>query len=73
MTIPANRGRAWTPDDDDDLRRRIDARQTASVIAKAIGRTQDAIRGRAAVLGLTLPSPTRPWRIWVPHKPRDEQ
>lgn len=55
-------GRAWSEDDDGDLRRRIAARQPAGVIAKGMDRTVDAIRGRAAALHVALPSSQRPWR-----------
>jgi hypothetical protein len=64
MERPKKRGRAWTSEDDADLRTRIDARQQVAVIARETGRTLEAIRGRAATLRLTLPSPLRPWRVW---------
>lgn len=73
MRQSVNRGRPWTDDDDADLRGRIAARQTAAVIARGIGRTQDAVRGRASTLGLALPSPTRPWRQWPRRSPANPQ
>lgn len=55
-------GQAWSEEDDAELRRLVSARQPAGVIASALGRTVDAIRGRAAGLRLALPSSRRPWR-----------
>lgn len=56
------RGRPWSEEDDAALRRLIDGREPPARIARALQRTQDAIRGRAAQLHLTLPSPLRPWK-----------
>lgn len=56
------RGRPWSEEDDALLRRLIDGREPPARIAHTMQRTQDAIRGRAAQLHLTLPSPLRPWR-----------
>jgi hypothetical protein len=53
--------RRWSEADDAELRRLIEARQPPAAIAKAVGRTQDAVRGRAGKLGLPVPSPLRPW------------
>lgn len=61
MTVTRHR-RPWSEDDDAELRRLVEARQPPSEIARQLGRTIDAIRGRAAHLGLVLPSPLRPWR-----------
>ncbi|RSU45471.1 hypothetical protein BRX43_18730 [Sphingomonas sp. S-NIH.Pt15_0812] len=55
----------WTEKADTELRRRIAARQPLATIAKEMGRTIDGVRGRCAMLQLTLPSPTRPWRETV--------
>jgi hypothetical protein len=52
------------------LRERLDLRQQPADIARALGRTIDAIRGRAQVLGLTLPSRMRPWRESPHRRPR---
>ena len=56
------RGRRWSDEDDAELRRLIAAREPPARIARALNRTQDAIRGRAAELRLTLPSALRPWK-----------
>jgi len=53
--------RPWTEEQDAELRRRLDARQQAAEIARALGRTVDAVRGRAQVLRLTLTARYRPW------------
>ncbi len=60
------RRRPWTDADDIELRRLIEDRQRPSEIARQLGRTIDAIRGRAASLGLPLPSALRPWRRTAP-------
>jgi hypothetical protein len=62
------RGTLWTEDDDADLRRRIEAKQTLAEIAREMGRTMDAVRGRAASLRITLRSSQRPWRDGVPRR-----
>ena len=54
--------RPWTEEQDAELRRRLDARQQAAEIARALGRTVDAVRGRAQVLRLTLTARNRPWK-----------
>jgi hypothetical protein len=59
------RGARWTEEADAELRRRITARQTIAQIAREMGRTMDAIRGRAATLRITLRSSQRPWRDGV--------
>jgi hypothetical protein len=66
-------GRRWTEDDDAGLRRLIAAREPPARIAKALKRTQDAVRGRAAELRLTLPSPLRPWRRFATPNGRRDQ
>lgn len=58
----ANDRRTWTKVDDAQLVRLIAAREPPASIARQMQRTQDAIRGRAGQLGLTVPSPIRPWR-----------
>jgi hypothetical protein len=50
------------PMNDEELHRRITARQPANAIAAGMGRTVDGIRGRAQQLHLTSPSSQRPWR-----------
>lgn len=60
---PARPRRPWTEEDDDELRRRLGAREPLSVVATAMGRTMDGIRGRAATLRLKVPARNRPWRI----------
>jgi len=62
--------RPWTEDDDAELRKRLGARQQPGEIAQALGRTIDAVRGRAQVLDLALPSRTRPWRQSPLRRPR---
>jgi hypothetical protein len=52
----------WSDENDEDLRRRIAARQQIGDIARAMKRTVDGIRGRAATLRLRLPGRNRPWR-----------
>lgn len=54
--------RPWSDADDREFRQLIDAREPPARIARQLQRTQDAIRGRAAQLGLALPSALRPWR-----------
>jgi hypothetical protein len=65
MDRPPVRGRKWSPEDDENLRVLIARRQTVAAMARALGRTIDAVRGRASALGLQLPSPLRPWRPGV--------
>ena len=62
--------RPWTEEDDAGLRERLGSRQQPADIAHALGRTIDAIRGRAQVLGLRLPSRMRPWRESPHRRPR---
>jgi len=66
--MTARRGTSWTDDDDAELRQRIKARQTLAVIAREMGRTMDAVRGRASTLRVTLRSSQRPWRDGVPRR-----
>lgn len=61
MTVTRHR-RPWSEADDAELRRLIDARRPPSEIAGELSRTIDAVRGRAAHLGVILPSSLRPWR-----------
>jgi hypothetical protein len=58
-------GARWTGEADAELRRRVTAKQTIAQIAREMGRTMDAIRGRAASLRVTLRSSQRPWRDGV--------
>jgi len=66
--MTARRGTSWTDDDDAELRQRIKAKQTLAVIAREMGRTMDAVRGRASTLRVTLRSSQRPWRDGVPRR-----
>jgi hypothetical protein len=68
---PPNSGRPWDEEADADLRARLAKRQTVSQIAKGMGRTHDAIRGRAAQLRIPVRSSLRPWRDGVIPKPSD--
>lgn len=61
VTVRGSHKRRWSEDDDAELRRLIATRQPPAAIAKTLGRTQDAVRGRAGQLGLPVPSPLRPW------------
>ncbi|MES2753499.1 MAG: hypothetical protein V4659_02420 [Pseudomonadota bacterium] len=56
------RGTPWTVDEDGRLRQLVAARGNASTIANVLGRTVDAVRGRAQALGLPLSNSKRPWR-----------
>ncbi len=62
MAGTANHGKPWTAEADTELRDRVAAKQTIGQIARAMDRTQDAIRGRAATLRITLRSSLQPWR-----------
>ena len=62
---PPNFRRVWSEDEDRELRRLIAGREPPLRIARALQRTQDAVRGRAGQLGLVVPSPLRPWRIFA--------
>lgn len=73
VTKPANRGAPWNEKADAELRRRVAARESVGAIARAMGRTQDAIRGRADQLRITVPSSLRPWRDSPSKRPTPEQ
>jgi hypothetical protein len=62
--------RPWTEADDAELRRLLDARRQPADVAHALGRTIDAIRGRAQALQISLPSRTRPWKESPNRRPR---
>lgn len=64
--------RRWTADDDAELRRRLADRQRTTEIARAMGRTVDAIRGRAQALGLRLNPSNRPWKRPADAAPQTE-
>lgn len=66
VTDKPSRNRPWTEEDDTLLRHSLGAREPASVVAEKLGRTVDAIRGRAQVLGLRIVSRVRPWRTVLP-------
>ncbi len=59
------RRRPWSEEDDAELVRLVSARKRPGEIAEKLQRTLDAVRGRAAQLGLALPSTLRPWRAPV--------
>lgn len=61
MTLQ-KKNRPWTADDDALLAQLVEARERPVQIARQLGRSLDAVRGRAARLGLVLPSRLRPWR-----------
>lgn len=73
--MTGRRGTPWSGADDAELRRRVAANQTIGQIAREMGRTMDAIRGRAAGLRITLRSSQRPWRNFGPRRapPAKEQ
>jgi len=61
--LPVGRSpRRWLEADDAELRRLVAARVPVAGIARAMGRTVDAVRGRAQVLGIGLTPRLRPWR-----------
>jgi transposase-like protein len=62
MTVRSNSRSRWSEENDAELLRLVAAREPPAAIAKKMGRTQDAVRGRAAQLGIMLPSSIRPWR-----------
>lgn len=68
--MTGRKGARWTHEADAELRRRVASREPVTVIAREMGRTQDAIRGRAAMLRIALPSTMRPWRETVKRGPR---
>ena len=53
---PNGHRRPWSPDEDDELRRRCAAGETLPEIARAFGRTQEACRTRANKLGIACRS-----------------
>jgi hypothetical protein len=62
MRFPKNHGRRWTLEDDEELRVALDKREPVKDIAMRLGRRQDAVRGRAWALGLTIGAGLRRWR-----------
>lgn len=54
--------RPWSVEDDETLRTMVAARRPTSAIASALGRTVDAVRGRAQTLRVPLTLRLRPWR-----------
>lgn len=66
---PTNGGRSWDEVADADLCARLAKRQTVSQIARGMGRTHDAVRGRAAQLHIPVRSSLRPWRDGIVPKP----
>lgn len=57
-----NNGKRWEEEDDADLTSRISAGQFVPEIARGMGRSQEAIRTRANILGLPVRSSARPRR-----------
>jgi hypothetical protein len=70
---PVNKGRPWDEEQDAELRQRLGRNETVGEIARAMQRTQDAIRGRAWELRLTLNSALRPWRDTVSRRKKRAQ
>jgi hypothetical protein len=71
VRVTDQHGARWTDEADAELRNRVAAKQTIAQIAREMGRTMDAIRGRAATLRITLRSSQRPWRDGVTRRPSE--
>ena len=54
MKKPANAGKAWTVDDIAKLRQLAIRNTPTRVMAMKLGRTPDAVYGKAGVIGLSL-------------------
>jgi len=61
-----NNGKRWDVEDDADLARRVAEGQFIPEIARGMGRSQEAIRTRANILGLPVRSSARMRRIAPP-------
>ncbi|AWG97166.1 hypothetical protein [Rhodococcus ruber] len=51
---PSNHGKAWTSNDDQQLRRLADQNTPTRVMGLKLGRTEDAVRTHASDLGVSL-------------------
>ncbi|MFZ5478096.1 MAG: hypothetical protein ACOZNI_15080 [Myxococcota bacterium] len=49
---PPNRGRPWSPEEEEEIRARLDAAEDAGAIAERLGRSRGAVLARAVRLGL---------------------
>jgi hypothetical protein len=58
--VPANAGKPWTPQMDDELRALTTGKNTVEQIAAAMGRTRPGIVARQQYLGLTPSSGETP-------------
>lgn len=54
---------AWTAEADAELTRRLQAGELLGEVARAIGRTQEACRSRANILGVPVRSTLRKGRV----------
>jgi len=52
FTKPECHRRLWTPEEDNEIRRRCAAGDTLRDVARALGRTQEGCRSRANKLGI---------------------
>ncbi|WP_462207737.1 hypothetical protein [Sphingomonas citri] len=59
---PRHSPRRWSEEDDAELRRRLATREPIGVVARAMGRTIDGVRGRAQQIGASPAQRLRPWR-----------
>jgi hypothetical protein len=59
---PRRSSRRWSEEDDAELRRRLATREPIGVVARAMGRTIDGVRGRAQQIRATPAQRLRPWR-----------
>lgn len=57
-----NNGRRWDDEADAELTQRVAAGEFLPGMAKAMGRTQEALRSRANILGLPVRSSAQPRR-----------
>ncbi len=51
---PANHGKAWTPEQEKQLGKLVDQNTPTRVMGLKLGRTEDAVRGKASELGVSL-------------------
>lgn len=54
MAKPARHGREWTPSENRNLRELARGNTPTRVIGLRLGRTEDAVRGHASELGVSL-------------------
>lgn len=62
LVVPRKHGQRWSMTDDERLRDALARHDPIKDIAALLERRQDAVRGRAWALGLTLGSSLRRWR-----------